>query len=207
MATVSAQQAEEMLSQGSMIERIGSFLPPFRPGYSMSKYEIKVQKNVARKLYNKRIKLAEVMSAPHGNDSASLVVNPALVSSGISPNSVQKYDEYIELLSQRQGGWKRWKAQVSEELDRYHAARKEIMKTMGTIISILTLSLIVGGVGNAAFPDVEYFFIIPTLITFSALIYAALFGYKKVKKNMDIIFETTGGRKKRVEDFFPYTKL
>ena len=107
MATVSAQQAEEMLSQGSMIERIGSFLPPFRPGYSMSKYEIKVQKNVARKLYNKRIKLAEVMSAPHGKDSASLVVNPALVSSGISPNSVQKYDEYIELLSQKQGGWKR----------------------------------------------------------------------------------------------------
>ena len=81
------------------------------------------------------------------------------------------------------------------------------MKTLGVVISILILSLIVGGVGNAVFPDMEYFFIIPTLITFSALVYAALFGYKKVKKNIDIIFKTTGSRKKRVEDFFPYTKL
>lgn len=206
MATASAQQAEEMLSQGSMIERIGSFLPPFRPGYSMSKYEIKVQKNVARKLYNKRISLARNMSQSQ-SDSTSLVVNPALVSCGISPNSVQKYNEYISLLSQRQGGWARWKNQVEEELDRYYAARKEIIKVMVIIICILVLSLVVGGVGNAVFPDVEYFFLVPTIITFSALLYATLFGYKKVRKNMDIIIQATGDKKKRVEDFFPYTKL
>lgn len=207
MAVISDEDVEQRLSQGSMVERIGSFLPPFRPGYGLSKHEIRLQKSVARKLYNKRIKVARVMSAPHGKDSAALVTTPSLVSAGISPHSIQKYDEYIELLSQRQGGWKRWKKHVASELETYDKARKEIIKQIGIIIAILAISLIVGAIGNTFFFNVEYFFIIPTVITFCAIVYASLFGYKKVKANKAIIEKSVGSKKKKVDDFFPYSKL
>lgn len=206
MALVSEERANEMLSEGSMVERIGSFLPPHRPGFDTTRYEVRVQESVAKKLYDKRVTIARRMASSPSKD-IDTVVNSALVSCDISPNSVTHYDKYIMLLVERQGGWDRWRSQIHDEINRIDEAKKSIRKTMIPIILALILSLIVGGLGNNYLPNSNYFFLVPTIMTILTIVYASSIGSRKVSEQKGIIEEAAGSRKKQPKDFFPYTKV
>lgn len=206
MALITDEQANAMLSEGSMIERIGSYLPPVRPGYDMTKIELRVQNSVAKKLYNKRVTLARRMANSPSKDIETVVYS-ALVSCDISPYSVVNYDRYIQTLVDRQGGWDRWRNQVRDEIDRIDNAKRSIARIMIPIIAALIISMIVGAIGNTMLKDVEYFFMVPAVMTIIVVAYASSIGSRKIKNHKAVITETAGPRTKSPDAFFPHTKV
>lgn len=200
------EKTESMLNEGSMIERIGSFIPPLRPGFSETKHEISIQKKVAKKLYSKRVQLAEKMSSSPEKDTRGIVY-PALISCGISPHSVQKYEEYIELLATRQGGWTRWKSRVSDECAELNAEKRKIAIPASIFITIMFVSLLFSFVGVAQFPDSTYYFIIPLTIAVCGITYGTAYVYPLLSHGKKSISRIAGENNKPVKDFLPATKV
>lgn len=199
-------ETKDPLSQGSMIERIGSYKPPRRPGYAVNRQELKLQDNVAKKLYNKRVKLARHMSLNPSGDIKEIVYS-ALVANGISPHSVVKFEDYIELLVQRQGGIKRWKSQVDDEVTRLKEAQIAIFYSFLPVFILLVSSLIAGIIGSEFFSGAKYYVFIPGTLAIAAFAYAVNFTRKDAIKNKEIISQLAGSRRKQVEQFVSHRDI
>ena len=81
-----------MLSDGPLIERIGSFEPPRRKGYEKISREMRMQDSLAKNLYLKREKVAQTL-VDSKNDELQIALNKSLVSNGLSPNSYKYWDD------------------------------------------------------------------------------------------------------------------
>lgn len=193
-------------SQGSMIERIGSYKPPMRPGFSVNRQELKLQDRVARTLYNKRAKLARHM-AYSTSTSIKEIVYSSLIANDISPHSVVHYEDYIDLLIQRQGGLKRWRAQVNDELDQIKGAKKDIFKAFLPVFVLLVVSAITGHITQHYIPDTVISTFIPATLTIAGISYGVIKSRRIAVEKREIITQLSGSKKKKVDDFVSHRKL
>lgn len=117
---------ERRLHTGSLIERLGSFVPARRKGYSMSRTENTIMKRNAKHLYNKRIGLAKgiVNSRYEKRDE---ILNSALLNIGLAPNSADGWRDYVFLLSEREGGWPVFVKKLRKDVDHISEYQKTII--------------------------------------------------------------------------------
>lgn len=193
---------QKMLSEGSLVERIGSFEPPKRKGYIKSKREEKIRDSLARELYLKREKIAQSIIENEREDT-QVALNKALVSNGLSPNSYKYWDDYVRLLVKREGGWNIFVKALENNLSEVHVARKNYVISLslfiiGMLASIALFSRLYGswwgisiaiglvGVSCASF----VFYHLPMAQE-----------YRSVKDHC------LGDDKKRTDGFYPYSRV
>lgn len=191
-----------MLKNGSMIERVGSFKPPLRKGFSANRGENRIQKKMAQKLYSKRVEIAKSMANSTSTNTREVVYS-ALVSSGISPNSVDYYDEYIQVLVDRQGGWDRWRKIVIDELSMFYYLKKTMRNPLSIVITWFMLTIATSGV----FPNHQWSPYIPVTMTAMGIVFVSFyFGqlYPEYRKN---VYSLIGDNNKDVDNFFSYSRV
>lgn len=194
---------QSCLNDGGMIERCGSFMPPTRKGYTANRSELHIQKNVAKKIYEKRLSLARHMAQSTSYDTQEIVYS-ALVHAGISPHSARYYDDYIQLLVDRQGGWDRWRTAVQYEVDAVEYARGKVRIPLVYVTLWMLFSLaVIGMINNSSLWE--------GLSIIMAIIMIAVVGcvswfviYKNRMHLAHIVQEYVGQRGKKTEEFFTY---
>lgn len=117
---------ERRLHVGSLIERLGSFVPAKRLGYDMSRTENSIMKRNARHLYNKRIGLARNI-AYSKYERKDEILNSALLSIGMAPNSADGWKDYVFLLSEREGGWSIFLRKLRDDVERVRYYQRSII--------------------------------------------------------------------------------
>lgn len=129
---------ERRLHTGPLIQRIGSFYPKKRKGYSDSRLEQRIQKRTARLLYDKRITIARsIAHSPY--TKVDEVLNDALVTSGIAPNSVEGWKDYIILIAEREGGWDIFRNKLETHI--YYLDYYQKSMVVGWAVSLLACLL------------------------------------------------------------------
>lgn len=114
------------LVDGFLVERVGSFYPKNRPGYTDSASELKVRKRVARTIYSKRLEISKnIVNSPYDNTDEILV--SSLVKAKISPHSVTRWDKYIRMLADAEGGWGDFMLELSREIRDLHYLKTKLI--------------------------------------------------------------------------------
>lgn len=125
---------EKRLSEGPIIQRIGTFYPRRRKGYSDSRTEQRIQKRTARLIYDNRITIARrIVQSPYVKKDE--VLNDALVQAKIAPNSVDGWKDYIILIADREGGWDIFLKKLSKDIKDVDYHQKQIVT--GWIIALV----------------------------------------------------------------------
>lgn len=198
----SQQRYNKMLDDGPLMERIGSFEPPRRKGYEKISREMKMQDSLAKNLYLKREKIARSLVESR-NEEIQIALNKALVSNNLSPNSYKYWDNYMNLLIRREGGWDIFIKNLENELHAVQKSRQKysislIFFIIGMFSSIIIFSRLYG----------QWWGILLAVlaVAFSCAIFAFYhlprsIEYKEAKEKY------LGNYKKNPEDFYPYTQV
>lgn len=194
---------EKLLNDHSMIERVGSFSPPLRKGFGENRIENRIQKRISRELYSKRVSIAKEMLLSDSTDTREVVYS-ALVKNGISPHSVDYYEDYIQLLVDRQGGWDRWRSVVSKEISVFNYSRASLRNPMVILILWLMFSTALG----TTLPDNMLMSAITlTMTLFGLTVFSVYTGFYVLPTYRRNIQESIGENKKSTDMFFPYNKV
>ena len=135
----SQQRYNKMLDDGPLMERIGSFEPPRRKGYEKISREMKMQDSLAKNLYLKREKIAQSLVESR-NEEIQVALNKALVSNGLSPNSYKYWDNYMNLLIRREGGWDIFIKNLENELHVVQRSRQKYSISLIFFLSLIHIS-------------------------------------------------------------------
>lgn len=87
-----------------LIEKMFSIIPMIREGYTENKRELKIQKRLTKKFYEKRMDIVGSIVNNNYVDKREVLVS-SLVSQGFAPRTLEPWIEYVLLLSDRYGGW------------------------------------------------------------------------------------------------------
>lgn len=191
-----------MLSDGPLIERIGSFEPPRRKGYEKISREMRMQDSLAKNLYLKREKVAQTL-VDSKNDELQIALNKSLVSNGLSPNSYKYWDDYMRILIKREGGWEIFIKNLEDDLNILHNARKHysislIIFTIGMLASMILFSRLYG----------QWWGIVSAILVVAAS--CAVFAFYHLPRSIkykEAKEKYLGDYKKNPEDFYPYTQI
>lgn len=193
---------KDMLSEGSLIERIGSFEPPRRKDYEKISRELKMQDSLAKNLYLKREQVAQSL-VDAKDDDIQVALNKSLVANKLSPNSYKYWDEYMRILISREGGWDIFIQSLENELSIVQNARKHysislIIFVIGMIASIVFFSRLYG----------SWVGILLAVLTVAAS--CAVFAFYHLPRSLEYKEakeKYLGDYKKRPDDFYPYTQV
>lgn len=202
MATDTYLRSQERIKSRSMIDNIGSYLPPTRRGRAINQFELRLQKRVAVTLHKKRVGIAKYL---YNSDSTDVkeAVYPALVASGISPHSVEGYEDYILMLVNQQGGWSSYRSMLGDELEKAEYATGNIRKILVMFIWWVLMVMIAGGVASRLLPDTTVGAIIPSLLLTVVVVAFSFYQWPTLKKMIALRDEAAGGKKVNPDEFIP----
>ena len=203
---ISNDEAIHRLERGSFIERVGSFYPPARPGFGDSKHERNISRRVAEKLYSRRVKIAQHFNSNSGAPHKEKCIS-ALVSAGISPHSVSRWDDYIELLVSHQGGWTLVHRELEQDFQEISYLTKSAAYRIAVAVVLYLAAVLAGNMYGGMIHNywmtmimlaipmalfwVYYFFVVSPILSH----------LRKAKKRI------YGKKKKDVREFYPYYRV
>lgn len=113
------------------ISQLGAFKPAIPKNHSMNRAGIRAQKSAAKKLYDKRNKIAKNIVIQNNiykdnnpssfvpdMDERKVILSKALISSGLSPQSNLGWIEYMTLLVKDSGGWNSYMKKLTYEINK-----------------------------------------------------------------------------------------
>lgn len=132
----------------SITERLGSYYPDKRRGYSDSRVEKNIQDRRARKIYDSRSRLSyDVLELLQEGFSVQESCNGALMRSNLSPHSYPLWSKHVTSIINDEGGLDVFLPHLSKEVEAINYSKRGLANTwIGVglfivVIIILTMSV------------------------------------------------------------------
>lgn len=205
-SSVMNEKSQSQLAEGTLIERIGSFRVAVRPGYGETRTERGIVKKVSKRLYEKRLGLSRFIVDNHEYyepRSAELFYS-ALVSQGFSPHSVDRWDIYVSMLSDFEGGWDIFIRELERDVRAYDDANRRMFVAMFLFCLGMIFSLVLSALSNVYLPPLASTTLGLTslfVVFFIAAKNLPLFWHDKKGKS-----KLLGDTKKKFTSFFPASR-